>query len=516
MTDLSAETAYAFRHALVRDAAQQLMMPSTRSRLHALAFELKIAINSKVALRSNSEQMAEHALVASSGMTRGTVQHSKWLRRYLTWMRRSVRMATLRHDHGHASSLMLRILSNARLSVFREWEVRQNLARCNMQLGRMKDAMSAIERAEALSVQLTSNERVATLLSFGQIEQFGGNVDAALARFRAALKEAVDPAETYRCMVMLSKFVSERGDLDEGSRLAERALGFAKESRLEVSTLDLELDECLRMQMRGDGQQAAPILSRLLTKARDTDDKLAEIKALTRYAETRPQSERIEIFMDALNIAKQIGSIHRSNMLMTNLSLSLRHANRIQEAQQFAFQARDLAIEAEHPRSYALSLGACARCALVRGYPNRARRIYEKGQAVFGTIHDRKEQAMFLYELFYVSLLVGDVQVASRWSDKFSEVAENSQNARVRDRIGFIADARVSSAKHEAWLLGREPQKPELSKNNFLGVELPEFEDQAAVDRFWRVFKRSRPDLFAAIKTKQPELLTLHPRPETS
>ncbi|KAF0246286.1 MAG: hypothetical protein FD180_774, partial [Planctomycetota bacterium] len=36
----SAETAYLFRHALMRDAAYQLQLPGDRARLHGLAFAL--------------------------------------------------------------------------------------------------------------------------------------------------------------------------------------------------------------------------------------------------------------------------------------------------------------------------------------------------------------------------------------------------------------------------------------------------------------------------------------------
>ncbi|MBI2923414.1 MAG: hypothetical protein HYY18_20340, partial [Planctomycetes bacterium] len=36
----SAELAYVFRHALVRDAAYHLQMPGDRARLHGLAFAL--------------------------------------------------------------------------------------------------------------------------------------------------------------------------------------------------------------------------------------------------------------------------------------------------------------------------------------------------------------------------------------------------------------------------------------------------------------------------------------------
>jgi hypothetical protein len=42
---LPAESAYLFRHALLRDAAWQLQLPRDRARLHALAFEITLAVS---------------------------------------------------------------------------------------------------------------------------------------------------------------------------------------------------------------------------------------------------------------------------------------------------------------------------------------------------------------------------------------------------------------------------------------------------------------------------------------
>ncbi len=45
MTDLSAEDAYLFRHAIIRDAAYQLYLPSQRARLHRLVVAIIEAWN---------------------------------------------------------------------------------------------------------------------------------------------------------------------------------------------------------------------------------------------------------------------------------------------------------------------------------------------------------------------------------------------------------------------------------------------------------------------------------------
>ncbi|CAG0991313.1 hypothetical protein PLCT2_02486 [Planctomycetaceae bacterium] len=60
-----AETAYLFRHALMRDAAYQLQLPGDRAMLHVPAFSILEPIHG--ALASNAESALELAYHASVG-----------------------------------------------------------------------------------------------------------------------------------------------------------------------------------------------------------------------------------------------------------------------------------------------------------------------------------------------------------------------------------------------------------------------------------------------------------------
>lgn len=83
-----AETAYLFRHALLREATYQLQMPGDRSQLHAIAFEVIEALfggrapeppamdaPASARMRAHAtdvvaEELADHAARAPSGETR--------------------------------------------------------------------------------------------------------------------------------------------------------------------------------------------------------------------------------------------------------------------------------------------------------------------------------------------------------------------------------------------------------------------------------------------------------------
>ncbi|MEK7469212.1 MAG: tetratricopeptide repeat protein [Planctomycetota bacterium] len=60
----SAESVYLFRHALLRDAAYQLQLPSDRTKLHRLAFELLLFITPSPEMDAVAAEVADHARLA--------------------------------------------------------------------------------------------------------------------------------------------------------------------------------------------------------------------------------------------------------------------------------------------------------------------------------------------------------------------------------------------------------------------------------------------------------------------
>lgn len=67
---MSAEAAYFFSHAAVRDAAYQLLLPSDRARLHHEALLALERLLSPDKLEIAAHELAEHARLAQAGMTR--------------------------------------------------------------------------------------------------------------------------------------------------------------------------------------------------------------------------------------------------------------------------------------------------------------------------------------------------------------------------------------------------------------------------------------------------------------
>lgn len=73
MTSSSAETAYLFRHALVRDAAYQLQLPAERATLHeSAAAALKLVLGDQLAVRAGVETLAHLRLAAEFLQEQGT------------------------------------------------------------------------------------------------------------------------------------------------------------------------------------------------------------------------------------------------------------------------------------------------------------------------------------------------------------------------------------------------------------------------------------------------------------
>lgn len=87
---MQAETAYLFRHALLRDGAYQLHLPGDRARLHGLALDIieQLFKDNPSALDAASGDLADHALSAAQGGD--DAARNEYLRRELHWLERAV------------------------------------------------------------------------------------------------------------------------------------------------------------------------------------------------------------------------------------------------------------------------------------------------------------------------------------------------------------------------------------------------------------------------------------------
>ena len=73
MSEVSAETAYLFRHAMVREAAYQLQPPADRSGLHVLALDILESVLAQagpVMQKIHAAELAHHARTAQDDRLR--------------------------------------------------------------------------------------------------------------------------------------------------------------------------------------------------------------------------------------------------------------------------------------------------------------------------------------------------------------------------------------------------------------------------------------------------------------
>ncbi|MCC7509322.1 MAG: tetratricopeptide repeat protein [Planctomycetes bacterium] len=183
---LSAETAYLFRHAVVRDAAYQLQPPAARGVLHLAALQvLELLVPPGAAGDSWALEMAAHAAAAqsASGADLPALQ-----RRELTWLARAAsHEAGLWHNRS-AIELFRRAARHpsAVPAQAAEWTARA--ATILLSSGRQAEAPPLLDQAQALCTQIGNDLALGEVMALRFTHALmTGDVSSARAHCEAGL-----------------------------------------------------------------------------------------------------------------------------------------------------------------------------------------------------------------------------------------------------------------------------------------------------------------------------------------
>ncbi|MEK7469874.1 MAG: tetratricopeptide repeat protein [Planctomycetota bacterium] len=368
----SAEAAYLFRHALLRDAAYQLQLPGDRARLHGLAFELIEALAGGRAPEppppeldsathrphrtdAFSSELAEHAKRAGGGLSGA---HRLYVHRAALFAERNFRPA--------AAQDLWRELS----------EISEGATRA-----------AAITRAGGAALRL-------------------GRAKVAEAMFR----EALDLAKTQGArrvegvaIEFLAILARETGRLAEAERLQEEALAIHREvgnrrcEGLAYGSLAILYAEARRF---GEAERMS---RQAVAIARETDDPgaagiaLGNMAAHFRIAGRMEEAERTQ--GEALEIARGLGDRRAEGMSLGNLAQVFRDTGRPGLAERAHEQALAMHREVGNRRFEGVALGNLATVYDEAGKSGEAERACREALAIFLEVGDRRHAGVALGNL---------------------------------------------------------------------------------------------------------------------
>lgn len=407
-----AETAYLFRHAVLRDAARNLHLPSDRARLHGLALEILEALPG-IALDALAAELADHAAAAREDLERGpqfTRLQAAEIRHVLTAARAAERDWHLDSAQGFWQRVMQ---LGPEASVAEEATVGQ--VRCIRLLGHPQQAYDFARQALAGKAE---SDCLALRVEFGKTVSNCGDAADSVAILRAALaqdgltdqlrrvarvnlvtslrnvgtpseaheelkpaihecSEANDLTNLGYALLQLVDVLDDLGDRD-GSKIAEAELWQLLDQQPNVG---LETNACINLGMfryrHGHLDEAERLLRRALsvTEASGQRQQWATASAnlgVLLMARQRHE-DAIVVLQQTQQIAREVGSLRLEHGVIANIATALGESGRIPEAAQMFRQALVLARKADDPRMVGRNLSNLAYALQALGEHEEAR-----------------------------------------------------------------------------------------------------------------------------------------------
>lgn len=414
---LGAETAYLFRHALLREAAYELQAPSDRSALHRAALDL---LEDLAAQSPDSDSWAEEiAYHARAAHTAASPDSRALHGRELHWLRRAAGFATRTWANGaaldawqrlaahpeatpadtvRANTQLAEILMRTGLPARAEQPIRAALAEldactdtlargeCLAMNARLLVVLGRYPEARQQCRQAFELARLAGPATFGQLCNVAAQAAAAMGDWQEAeaqVRQALgalhadrDPGVRARATMHLADFQWRQGRLVEAEATFRDAVRLARHSLnpgIEASALD-HLASLLRelghpAQSRDLHRQAAA----LYAKVGDTVGVAATLVNLATLDQAEGNLEEAR-----LSLLKAIGHFHAGGTLslegiaLGNLGGVTRKLGRLSESAAAYERARSLLARAGSVIETAVFDGMYAQLLLLAGFDEAA------------------------------------------------------------------------------------------------------------------------------------------------
>ncbi|MEK7468081.1 MAG: tetratricopeptide repeat protein [Planctomycetota bacterium] len=442
---MNAETAYLFRHALLRDAAYQLQLPGDRARLHGMAFEaietqaggrppdVDFSSNGVPTLSHPSDvfagELAQHALRA--GEPRGARQ-SEWTAAHRLYLFRAAAAAERGFRHAEATEHW-RALAGQMSGPGRAGLLTR-AARLLELGGNRAEAERLLEEAFSHS-RGNARLRGFVLACQALIWKRTGRLDQAERGYRRAMKihrETGNSAMEGHDLGNLAALYSETGRIEKAEAAFLKALAFhrkTKNRRLEGVVLGA-LGTLYLTTARYD--EAERVKRRALAVFRAAGDRAGEGRALAgllNYHIYRGRPDEAETFaVQALPIARECGDRFSEANVLANMGSILGARGRFPEAVNAIETALEILRTMGDVRGEAFALGSLAGVLADQGRLEEALGTYQRSLDLHRSGRDRRSEGVSLLNLAVLSHKLDRHREARTHLDEALQACTQSSN----------------------------------------------------------------------------------------
>ncbi|MBK8207390.1 MAG: tetratricopeptide repeat protein [Planctomycetes bacterium] len=322
---IQAETAYLFRHAMLRDAALQLHLPEEKVQLHQLALDLMESLLDAApesARDAWAGELAEHARAAAAGLPTGHEALSALQLKEVRYLRACARVARQKHALAEAVRLLGRALELPVLTPGDIAELRYELGSILYGLSRYADAVHAIKPA----MDIAQGEPLDQLLLLrARIHYDMGAIADGDGLLEQAMRNATARGDRRTVTQVLSAMgvpLSMRGMHAEAMRYYDAAVQAARQINDEpllAAALANHSDSSYRM---GQFKAAREEIEQSLALLRKQSDTKQLMTNLARYSiildDLGERQLALQALTEANQIAREIGNQRMIAILRAN------------------------------------------------------------------------------------------------------------------------------------------------------------------------------------------------------
>lgn len=380
----SAELAYLFTHAVYREVAYHLQLPSERARLHGLALDILEAAHG-ANLPAVALALAQHARLASENPTReDRLREARFLRMVMEAARQRAAQET-------GLRCADRLLELDVLDSLDQFSVMQQRANMLADLGRAEATRAAqAQTIEFATRRCTPRERASALLAASRFEAMQGGLEACRAMLAQA--DAIvgpDGDAGLRGSVLESKatLADHEGDQAAAESMFRQAIELQRQAGNRPLMRQVQGNLANTLAARGRREEALAILHDLIPHFEADGDLRTvgialsnvakQLLVLGRHAESEAQ------FLRAMELHRQTGVRRSEAFALANLSEVWRNLGKLDDSEQAIVRALEIAREVGQPVYSAAYLATHAGLLLLTGRETEAQQRLEESRAEF-------------------------------------------------------------------------------------------------------------------------------------
>lgn len=356
-----AESAYLFRHAVLRDAAYQLQPPGQRATLHALALELIDASVDSIDLPPLAAEVAEHARLGSAAPS---VDRESLLQREFELIEMAASHARKGYENQAAVRLYGRAAEHEFVPPARRVECLIIAGQLALSFAMHTEAADLLARAKSYAAR-SGDRLLATRVRFAIATKDWMRADTtrAEAEFRALVGEAeelADSAFIAKVVSTLAALLLMTGRNAEAKPLFERAAKLQRETGDQESLAKTLANLGALLRRNGEFEEARKLLEQSIEINRAIGNRQSEAAALNVIAMLREEKSRDasveELYESVIEMQRAIGDREGLGGTYCNLANLYRLTQRHEFCESLFQKALDLHREAGNPYGECITL----------------------------------------------------------------------------------------------------------------------------------------------------------------